>query len=212
VPLVRVCPHGACVRGGVELRAPLLLGREHVAISRDLQAAGTAPSVRSPHSDPDAWVPSREWAFTTLWSTDTRVTSVVICAVLSCSREGSQVFEMPKLGDEHRRAFLCPQHHSQVVNGEVEWRWQVQGPDSVTGPAGIGDVMLIGKDLLPLNEWVVDHFGGFDLWSTTEAASDPRVNRRTWTIVARRRGTASAEELRLVMTPEQFQELVRFKG
>ena len=137
------------------------------------------------------------------------------CQVLKCAKPGPHAYEMPKHANGERRGafFLCPEHFQAIMFDGAEWRLQIQGLlDPATRRQGIGNVVLMGDDLLALNEWVVDHFEGFR-FSDLDYASDPPVEATTaWTIVARRRGTPEAEPIHLVLTQEQFSELIAFQG
>lgn len=137
------------------------------------------------------------------------------CSVIKCTQKYYTVLDIPTPGSDMKRGTsLCEEHYRQISGGDVEWVWQFQGPDP-NAPAGRegSHVVLIGDDLLPLNEWVVEKFEGFNATIEEASSTDPAEGyAQTWTIVARKRGKSDAEDLRLVLTPEQFRELINFQG
>jgi hypothetical protein len=130
------------------------------------------------------------------------------CLVVRCRRPGTEVVEMPRLDGRRAGGFVvCEQHRRQIAEG-AEWRFQPDGSDQVYERGYVGNLVVMGADLLDLNEWVVDHVEGIEVFDTRQVASDPAGETLVCTIVARQRGQAQAEPLRLVLTAQQLRDVI----
>jgi hypothetical protein len=128
------------------------------------------------------------------------------CTVLRCSDPKAHwVIDLdtraPSTSRAQRATAVCQRHYLEMTSGDVEWVWQV---DQETGSPSYGrPVVLLGEDLRRLNQWVVEDFVSMNQ-PLDEAASTP--DGRLWAVVlkARRRGDSQVQELKLVITEDQW--------
>lgn len=124
---------------------------------------------------------------------------------MRCTNEGNEIHEFPaKQGGIRKNTLVCADHLKAMESGEIEWVWRV---GDVSVESREPNMVLMGDDLLGLNEWVVEDSDGYH--SDLSEASTPEGEVWTLTLTARQRGKDMPEKLQLVFKRGDLQ---RFLG